>query len=127
MESSNLTQRILTAIVMVPAVLGVILFAPPWLFAIAFAVLAVLTIREYFDLAAKQNLEPQRYVGYAMAALCVALPMLPNPVPIEAAMVILTLTLAMYSRSLVAVGPSAASTVFGVLYAALPFSLLLRL
>jgi len=116
---------------MVPVMLGVVIFAPSWLFAVAVAVLAVLTIREYFDLAAKQNLEPQRYTGYALAALCAALPgfpnWIPNPVPIEAAMVVLTLTIAMYSRSLVAVGPSAASTVFGVLYVALPFSLWVRL
>jgi phosphatidate cytidylyltransferase len=124
---SNLTQRILTAIVMVPTMLALVIFAPAWPFAAAVAVLAVLTIREYFDLAAKQSLEPQRYIGYALAALCVALPMIPNPVPIEAAMVVLTLTIAMYSRSLVAVGPSAASTVFGVLYVALPFSLWVRL
>jgi phosphatidate cytidylyltransferase len=124
---SNLAKRISTAVVMVPVMLGVVIFAPGWLFAVAVAVLAVLTIREYFDLAEKQSLEPQRYVGYALAALCVALPMIPNPVPIEAAMVVLTLTIAMYSRSLVAVGPSAASTVFGVLYVALPFSLWVRL
>jgi len=127
---SNLTQRIVTAIVMVPVVLGVVLFAPPWLFAIAMAVLALFTIREYFALAAKQNLEPQRYTGYAIAVLCVMLPGFPNsipsPAPIEALMVILALTLAMYSRGLVSVLPSAASTVFGVLYAALPFSLLVR-
>ena len=102
--------------------------APPLRFGISVAVLALLTIREYLDLAAKQSLEPQRYVAYVMAALCVMLPMIPNPVPIEALMVMLTLTLAMHSsRNLVSVVPSAAATVFGVLYVALPFSLLLRL
>src|SRR5205807_1938022 len=50
------------------------------------------------------------------------------PFPPEALFVIAALTIAMHpSRSLAASGPGAAATVFGVLYIALPFAMLVRL
>ena len=43
-------QRVLTALVLIPVVVGLVLFTPTWAVAIATAVITVLALREYFAL-----------------------------------------------------------------------------
>src|SRR5258708_6198107 len=44
-------KRILTAVVLIPVVLLMVVWAPLWLFAAAVALVAVLSMREYLDIA----------------------------------------------------------------------------
>ncbi len=125
---SNHLQRILTAIVIVPVVLAVVIFAPPMLLGLAAAALTIATLREYLDLAAKVNLEPLRLPAYAMAGLLVALPGFGVHIPLAALFVVVALTLAMTpGRDLVTAASGSASAIFGILYVGLPFALLVEL
>jgi phosphatidate cytidylyltransferase len=45
-------QRVLTALVLIPVVVAMVLFAPTWAVAVATAGITVLALREYFDLGA---------------------------------------------------------------------------
>lgn len=45
-------RRVLTAAVLIPAVAAVVLFAPPWVVALFAAVVTILALREFFQLAA---------------------------------------------------------------------------
>lgn len=113
---------------MVPLVLGVVIFAPIKLFAIAAAALAVGGLREYLDLAQKADLAPMRIPAYIMTALIVALPGFGVSIPLEALFVIVVLTLVMVpARQLTTAASGSASTLFGVLYLGLPFTLLVQL
>ena len=42
--------RVLTALVLIPIVIGIVLFTPTWVVAIALAVITILALREYFAL-----------------------------------------------------------------------------
>jgi len=126
--ASNQIQRVITGIILIPAVLGIIIFAPPMVFGAIAAVLAVLVAREYLDLAHKYGLEPHDLATYAFVALAVIWPMWAIPVPYEPLLMMLALILAMRpERSLEKSLTGSASTVLGVLYTGLPFALLVAL
>src|SRR5512143_2704915 len=57
--------RILSAVVLVPAVLAGVVYARPWPFLIALAIIGTLCLREYFDLTRAMGLRTQRAFGYA--------------------------------------------------------------
>ena len=129
---SNQIQRILTGIVLVPVVLGLVWFAPPQLFGLLAAIVALLALREYLDLADKSGLAPLRYPALLFGGLVVILQVLESPIPLELLLVpllvMLAVVLAMRApRDLAQSLGSAASTVLGVLYVAMPFGLLVAL
>jgi phosphatidate cytidylyltransferase len=124
---SNHLQRILSAIVMVPTVLAVVIFAPPILLGVAVAALTIGTLREYFDIAEKTDLAPLRRPGYMMAALMVMLPAFGKEISLESLFLIAILALIIMSRELASTAAGAASTLFGVLYIGLPFAMLVQL
>jgi phosphatidate cytidylyltransferase len=126
--SSNHLQRILTAIVLVPTVLGVVIFAPPIVLGLAAAALTIGTLREYLDVAEKANLAPLRLPAYMMAGLLVMLAAFGWQVSLEPLFVVTALTLLILAgRDLVTTAGGSASTVFGVLYIGLPFAMLVEL
>ncbi|SRR5579871_420985 len=112
---------------MVPVVLAIVIFAPPWLLGIAAAALAVGTLREYLDIAEKADLAPLRRPAYAMAALVVMLAAFQRTIALEALFVAVAFVILMMTRDLAVTAAGAASTVFGVLYVALPFAMLVEL
>ena len=64
-------KRILTALVLIPIVLGLVLRAPMWLLAVALAVIALLAAREYLDVAAAYKIQPFRLITYfAVLVFC---------------------------------------------------------
>lgn len=58
-------KRILTAIVLIPVVLGLVFLAPKWLFALCVAVVAMLASWEYMNLADAGGFKPPRMVVLA--------------------------------------------------------------
>ncbi len=129
---SEQLQRVLTGLVLIPLVLSLVVFAPLKLFAIVTALVALLTLREYLDLAELLHLAPLRYPAYVFGGLLVVgpaiLPVGPSSPMLEGLLVLLALALAMRpGRDLAQSLGAAASTVMGVLYVALPFALLVFL
>ncbi len=70
MPLSNLTTRVLVAIVGIPLVVGVIFAGGYWFFAFVLAV-SVLALREFYDLARAKGIFPQDAVGYLVGILMV--------------------------------------------------------
>ncbi|MCI0409472.1 MAG: hypothetical protein L0191_13090, partial [Acidobacteria bacterium] len=64
-------SRILSALVLLPPLLGVLLYAPAWSFLILVEALALLAVGEFFHLLRERN-RPFRKVGYLFTALLVA-------------------------------------------------------
>jgi CDP-diglyceride synthetase len=67
MPSKNLMQRILVAVIAIPAVVGVI-WLGGWVLAGALALLGVLGTREVYDFARRQGVEPLERTGWLAAA-----------------------------------------------------------
>src|SRR5512140_1326830 len=76
MARSNLLSRVLTALVLIPIVLALVVWAPYALFAAVVALLAAGTLREYLDVAARSQLQPLRAYTYIAVVAAVAWPML---------------------------------------------------
>lgn len=126
--ASNQIQRVLTGLVLVPLVLAIVLFAPLKIFALLAAAVALLTLREYLDLAEHFRLAPLRYLAYVFGGFIVLEQATGLPHVLEGALVLLALALGMRpGRDLTLSLGGAASTVLGVLYVALPLGLLVYL
>lgn len=67
-----MVERILSALVLVPAVLALVVFAPPWLMLIAVGFAGLLCLREYFGLASTVGYSGRPWFGYASFALLLA-------------------------------------------------------
>lgn len=70
-------KRLLTAAVLIPCVLAAVLLAPAQLFAILLLIVALLAVREFYDLAEACQLHPYRWLGFVATAILllrVALP-----------------------------------------------------
>lgn len=70
--SKNLVQRIIVAVIAIPAVVGII-WVGGWLLAATLAILGVLGAREIYDFARRQGVEPLDRTGWLAAA---AIPLL---------------------------------------------------
>src|SRR5579859_2334394 len=65
--------RALTALVLIPPVLYLILWSPQWLFMAALLVVVLRSVSEYFEISRTAGLDGFRGLGYAgCAALCLA-------------------------------------------------------
>jgi len=141
--ASHTLTRVATAAVLIPLVLALVLWAPEWLFVGVLALVALLTLGEYLDLAEKTGLAPLRYFSYVGTLLLVTWPVYqfafefsglrsfyrfvvwyPAQV-VTPLLVLLVLALAMRPvRSLDKALPGASASLLGVLYIGLPLSLL---
>ena len=65
--SKNLVQRIIVAVIAIPAVVGII-WVGGWLLAATLALLGVLGTREIYDFARRQGIEPLDRTGWLAAA-----------------------------------------------------------
>lgn len=119
---SNTLTRVLTALVLIPLVLVLVVWAPRWLFSAIVTLVAVATLREYLALAAQSGLGPLTWFSYAATAVLVFwAPLAESP----ALLVLMALALAARPvRSLEKALPGAASSVMGVLYVGLPLAML---
>lgn len=107
-------QRIFTALVLIPAVLGVMFAAPPWLaFSVVLAI-AALCYREYLALVAAMNLPTFAPVGYALGFVIMAVP-LPG-ILVATLLVMLAMALALRCADLTQSLASAGAFVLGILY-----------
>ncbi|MGH9519158.1 MAG: phosphatidate cytidylyltransferase [Terriglobales bacterium] len=82
-------KRVLTALVLAPAVVALTIWAPPSLFAALVAALAVLAVLEFYALAAQLQAKPYRWLGaIATAAVVLHLELAPAKVivPLVAAL-----------------------------------------
>lgn len=120
-------KRVLTALVLAPCVLGLILLAPPAVFGAAVAALAVGGLREFYALAQCRGMRALAAPGYAAGALLTLLPDLtPLPGadsgPLLAALALALLAAAGFRQygGLKKSLPAAALTLAGAAYVAAP-------
>jgi len=116
--AANLTQRVGTALVALPAILAVLLLGPRWLaLAIVVAALGV-GLAEFFALLRARGIRPMRFVGVLLAAALfldvVAPGWLPVPFAPLGALLLLTVTLSR-GTDLESVS-AAAATLLGAVY-----------
>ena len=112
-------KRIVTAAVLIPAVVGVIFWAPNGGVRLALALVALLCLSEFLDLAARYGAEPMRVIAYLAGAL-VAAAGAPAGAPFLLGVTLLLLTLALGGgRPL----PAVAATLLGIIYTTVPFRL----
>ena len=107
-------KRVLTALLLIPTFLYLILWAPYWVFLITVAGVGVLCFREYADLASLNQIEKPGIFGYVAGLLIL---FLPDKDPAFFVLVaLLAMALALRSRDLTEVLPSAAALLLGILY-----------
>ena len=135
-------KRIATAVVLIPIVLALILRAPLWVLAIIAAIVALLTIHEFFKLTESYGVQPFRiptylvtaFLFFAMASGATGEP----PLVSTTRFLILTafaaaifsftfLTRAMRDADLRRGYPAAAASVFAFSYIALPMEMLVQI
>ena len=123
-------QRILTALVLIPLALALVLWAPPWLFFLGVLPFVLLALWEYLELAGRTGGVPARWVVY-LVALGVLLAAAFRPQHLLAAFIggsLLLFAAAIIRREgLAEVLSASAAAVFGLLYVVVPFALVLEL
>ena len=107
-------KRVLTALLLIPIFLYLVVWAPYWLFLAAVVAVSVLCFREYANLAALHRLAKPGLFGYAAGLLVLFLP--GNGTAFAVLVAILAMALALRLQDLTAALPSAAALVLGVLY-----------
>ncbi|HLG98257.1 MAG TPA: phosphatidate cytidylyltransferase [Bryobacteraceae bacterium] len=107
-------KRVLTALLLIPIFLYLILWAPYWGFLAAVAVVSVLCYREYANLAALHQIAKPGLFGYAAGLLVLFLPGTEEGFLVLVA--ILAMALALRVQDLTEWLPGAAALVLGVLY-----------
>jgi phosphatidate cytidylyltransferase len=134
-------KRVLTAAVLIPLVMLAVFKAPLWLFALVIAVVALLTIHEYLGMIASYGIEPLPWMTYALAVLVVGGVFISNDPYLlgyfnwstwlfRCWTVLLLLSMAfgipvVFRQDLRMALPASATSAFGVLYIAVPLSLLI--
>lgn len=106
--------RVLTALVLIPAVLFIMFAAPPWVSFVALLAIAGLCYHEYLGLVTAMKLPTFAPIGYAFGFVILALP-LPG-ILVATLLVMLGMALALRSIDLAAALPSAGAFALGILY-----------
>ena len=106
--------RILTALVLIPTFCYIVLWAPQWAFLAAVAVVAVLCFHEYANLTAGHKIPKPGLFGYVAGLLILLLP--GRAAAFFVLVAIFAMALALRSRDLEEVLPSAAALLLGVAY-----------
>lgn len=115
-------KRVLTALVLIPLVLGVNFYLPARVSWAVMVLVAVLCLKEYFPIAQKLDFQPFRIVGYGAGAVLIFARGIPEAallVLLALVLLLLTLLRPRYDRAL----GDVAATLFGVVYVAGPFAL----
>ena len=136
-------QRVLTALVLIPLVLLLILRAPIWLLAIVAGVVALLAIREFLELVRRYGVEPFTTATYIVVGFIFAITVVVvgpgNFLNLNAlALGILVwlsaglvpcvfLAAGLRRASLSSIYPAAAASVFAYTYVAIPMALLVAI
>jgi phosphatidate cytidylyltransferase len=133
-------KRIVTAVILIPLVLLLVLKAPLYWMAIVAGIVAMLAIAEFLKLTEAYGVEPLRQVTYGYVALFFVAVIISvsktTPLVETSAMTyfivvavalapFVFLTLAMRRRSLSSGYPAAATSVFALAYIAVPMALLI--
>lgn len=123
-------RRILTAVLLIPAIVGLVLWGPPWLLATVTLAIAELGVWEFFRLAETKGNSVARTPGYAFAAAIVAasLAVSASVCLLGAAVLFLMVLMSWAMGSRREVGGflgAVSSTFLGVFYVAVPLSLLI--
>jgi phosphatidate cytidylyltransferase len=118
-------KRVVTALILIPIVLGLIFYAPPLAVRAALAIVALLCLKECLHMTRAMGAEPFDVVAYAAGALLIvtSLPMGSMLVGILVLLMALTLQLPRHEVAMLAVS----STLFAVVYTCGPFALARRL
>ena len=118
-------KRVLTALVLIPLVLGLIFYAPPLAVRVALALVALLCLKECLDIVGAMGVEPFRPAAFAAGAVLIltSVPMGAFLVGVLALLMLLTLHRSRHEAALVAV----ACTFFALVYTCGPFALARRL
>jgi phosphatidate cytidylyltransferase len=134
-------KRVLTAVVLIPIVLLLVLRAPVALLALGVAAVSVITLREYVGLVRQYRIAAYCRVLYVLALIAFLLLTLQTGVPyleatakmlfgiVGAAMFVLMFlfAIAMRREPLSEGFPSASAAVFGFLYIVVPLAMLVQL
>ena len=121
--------RILTAVLLIPAIVCLVLWATPFLLAGFALVLTELALWEYFRLVGRAGAQGSGFLGYSFAAM-IMISSLAGDMPILTLATLVLLLMAVMGSAMKSSGDlrgylqSISSTVFGVLYIAVPLSLL---
>src|SRR5579871_3141193 len=107
-------KRVLTALILIPTFCYLILWAPPWAFLTATALVAILCFREYAELVALHQIGKPGVFGYVAGLLLLFLP--GKDFTFLVLVAILAMALALASRDLVEALPSAAVLLLGIIY-----------
>jgi len=107
-------KRILTALILIPLFVYIVLWAPLWAFLAVVSIVAILSFREFADLAALHNIGKPGIFGYAAGLLVLLLP--GNDATFYVLVAILGMALALRSQDMTDALPSAAALLLGVAY-----------
>jgi phosphatidate cytidylyltransferase len=107
-------KRVLTALLLIPTFIYIILWAPLWAFLAAVAGVAVLCFREYAELVSLHAIEKPGVFGYVAGLLLLFLP--GKDFAFLVLVAILAMALALRSRELADALPAAAALFLGVVY-----------
>jgi phosphatidate cytidylyltransferase len=116
-------KRVLTALVLIPAALGLIFLAPPLFARAALAAVALLCLHEFYGLARQLGAQPYMLAGMSAGALLVLLPTLLNQSFLIVLLLVLLGMAALDARPVEETYRSSAATFFGVVYACGPFAI----
>ena len=122
----SLRQRTPTAIVMLAVLFAAVQWSPPFVFFLLVQAVIIASLLEFYSLAARKKLQPQRLAG-SVAALLLGVPLCFPAIPLSLALfgslLFLGLFYLAYARSLeriMTVPGSLGITAFGALYVAFP-------
>jgi phosphatidate cytidylyltransferase len=107
-------KRVVTALVLIPFFLYVVLWAPQWAFLATVVAVAALCFREYSELAALHGVAKPGLFGYVAGLLLLLLPGREGPLLVLIA--ILGMSLALRARQMTQSLPDAAVLLLGVVY-----------
>ncbi|MEP0545299.1 MAG: phosphatidate cytidylyltransferase [Rhodothermales bacterium] len=114
---SNLTQRVLTALIGAPLVVGVV-YLGGWFFGGLMLLVGLLAQREFYGLAEAAGIRPLKSVGLVVGGLLIVRSLVPLAVPLAVLGLIVVLVAELYRR-LDGPIPNVTATVFGAIYPAL--------
>jgi phosphatidate cytidylyltransferase len=107
-------KRVVTALVLIPFFIYIVLWAPSWAFLVTVSAVAVLCFREYADLAALHGIRKPNVFGYVAGLLLLLLP--GKDLAFFVLIAILAMSLALRSREMAQALPDAAALLLGVAY-----------
>ena len=108
-------KRIITALLLIPFFLYIVLWAPQWAFLVTVTAVAMLCFHEYADLVARHGIAKPNLFGYAAGLLVLLLPA--TGLALFVLVAIVAMALALRSRQMAQALPDEAALLLGVAYA----------